>query len=444
MSFKKSGGGLQDEHLELIRNPLACGYLRKHAIGTQSVENLDFFIAVDDFRVEFGENGVWEEDLESMIKMAADGSEETTWPSAVISEDHMRTVAAQIYDEFVSETSGSEVCISQTERERVADMIKKLAHFGNKVFDDAMKSAIVSIKRQIMPGFNLSKSHAQYMYVREILATPVDKDEYDVRPPATSMIDDPAFDGSTAFGPDRRYTLQEILSDHLLIEEFMKFLKSQHSSENLLCYMQLVEYDRTVAENPAEEAAAYARRLTMSNSTAQRLSQQSSRSSRAGATAANMASSAQSLRTLTSSSAAASDAFSLETDNDMILLEQAIKIYRLHLSSESPMEVFIPGKVRKQVLKGMSELKPELYEQVKALSYKAIQDSFKLFTASPQYAGLVDLAADEYGALAGKQAGGGICGMLAGKGSGGGRTFERSTSRPSSAAASEASAEEKN
>jgi hypothetical protein len=126
-----------------------------------------------------------------MIKMAADGSEETTWPSAVISEDHMRTgelriigskqfipryrlvpplhhfsfpplhrftasplhrfttsplhhfttppshpnppVAAQIYDEFVSETSGSEVCISQTERERVADMIKNLAHFGNKV-----------------------------------------------------------------------------------------------------------------------------------------------------------------------------------------------------------------------------------------------------------------------------------------------------------------------
>ena len=108
------------------------------------------------------------------------------------------------------------------------------------------------------------------------------------------------------------------------------------------------------------------------------------------------------------------------------------------------MEVFIPGKVRKQVLKGMSELKPELYEHVKALSYKSIQDSFKLFTASPRYARLVDLAADEYGALAGKQAGGGICGMLAGKGSGGGRTFERSTSHPSSAAASEASAEEKN
>jgi hypothetical protein len=92
-----------------------------------------------------------------------------------------------------------------------------------------------------MPGFNLSRSHAQYMYVRDILATPVDKDEYDVRPPATSMIDDPAFDGSTAFAPDRRYALQEILSDHLLIEEFMKFLKSQHSSENLLCYMQLME-----------------------------------------------------------------------------------------------------------------------------------------------------------------------------------------------------------
>ena len=30
------------------------------------VENLDFFIAVDDFRVEFGETGVWEEDLESV------------------------------------------------------------------------------------------------------------------------------------------------------------------------------------------------------------------------------------------------------------------------------------------------------------------------------------------------------------------------------------------
>ena len=26
-------------HLQLIRNPLACGYLRKHAIGTQSVRN---------------------------------------------------------------------------------------------------------------------------------------------------------------------------------------------------------------------------------------------------------------------------------------------------------------------------------------------------------------------------------------------------------------------
>merc|ERR1719453_2475443 len=104
----------------------------------------------------------------------------------------------------------------------------------------------------------------------------------------------------------------------------------------------------------------------------------------------------------------------------MILLEQAIKIYRLHLSPDSPMEVFIPGKVRKQVLKGMSELKPDLYAAVKALAYRSVEDSFKNFTATPQYAALVELAAEEYGALAGKQAGGGICGMLAGKGSGGG------------------------
>ena len=68
------------------------------------------------------------------------------------------------------------------------------------------------------------------------------QDEYDVRPPATSMIDDPSFDGATAFASDRRYTLPEILADHLLIEEFMKFLKKQHASENLLCYMQLIEY----------------------------------------------------------------------------------------------------------------------------------------------------------------------------------------------------------
>ena len=35
----------------------------------------------------------------------------------------------------------------------------------------------------------------------------------------------------------------------------MKYLKGAHSSENLLCYLQLVQYDRTAMENPADEVS---------------------------------------------------------------------------------------------------------------------------------------------------------------------------------------------
>lgn len=263
----------------ILNHPISCGYLLVFSEVEHNAENLNFIMEIDRFKDQYSDHTCWNKDwitidteLKLIQKAKADAKSESSedgkdagdssnkdenrWPSRIFTRDAMNRDIESIWENYLSDDSPNQICLSTEILRKTRKRIDNLHLYGTEVFGEALLDPIKTINRDILPRFMKSETYrvlnshlaaADPLPLASTLVVPV---------PETSLIDnDEAMDALES----RVFTLDDMLFDRYLFEEFLAYLKLQYSSENFLCVrmIHIFEYHISTKDTAAANHQAW-------------------------------------------------------------------------------------------------------------------------------------------------------------------------------------------
>lgn len=251
----------------LIHDPLCSGFLLKHCEDQFSDENMLFVIAVDRFRDYFlrdinaWPSASWKklddeyltttptpetETLDELLVGLQDPDffPQSTWPSTIVGRDAIRDVIAKIIKEYLIKDAKKWICISQTMLSNTIKRIRLLHIYGRETFSESLFDPLRTLERDIYPRFQSSLPYRRMVETKQLL----DKDSFIEKlrlPKPDRQIQTKYPKGLMQQNGKILFSLQEILEDGTLYEEFHKYLEGCYASENLKCVRAVTIYEGT-------------------------------------------------------------------------------------------------------------------------------------------------------------------------------------------------------
>ena len=279
MSFDNRYHGAKNVAIEsFIEQPIHCGYLLLFCGSQYCCENLHFAMEVERFRdifpsddASFGQR-YWREidevvqiknlppsepDIDIALFYQTDRND--LWPSSVVGRHAAEGYVQYIWDKFLSDSSISQICMSGMVLQNTIKRLKLLHIYGKEVFSEALIDPMKTMRKDVMPRFLNSEIYQEL--VRQV-------DSCRMLPAASTLIvpypkTDALVDSLTQKDLDSGLThldVIDIMNDRMLYEEFLLYLRSTVSSENLLCMRLIVMYKNSFTEYPPPSQSASSER----------------------------------------------------------------------------------------------------------------------------------------------------------------------------------------
>ena len=221
---------------KLISNPICCGYLRLFCLSQYNSENLDFILAVDEFRdMFFEENDIWNEiswrDIDDQLSGTGGDNVKFNWTSSA-DLTHVNKVLKQISDRYLLAHSETQICNSESCIQRTLKRMENVHLYGPEVFEEACIDPIKTMRKDILPRFLVSDVHKRMISDLASCDPPPAAGSLTVPPPLNKLLSQTPI---AELSEDRMYTLDEVIECMLLYNEFLTYLRSMVCSENLIC-----------------------------------------------------------------------------------------------------------------------------------------------------------------------------------------------------------------
>ena len=248
----------------VIMNPLCCGYLLQFCEAQHNSENVRFFLEVDEFMDLFAadkDRDIWKHGFEEIDNRAKflevdemrkhsdiggmrNKKRDVLWPSLTDKSAAMDKIEV-ILHKYLNNDSSSQVCISDPLIDQTMKRIGLLHLYGPKVFEEATIEPIKTMKKDILPRFLASDTFRKMIAnVSSCEPTPPPASELKVPPPRSWILTASTLD---ELPETRRFQLGEILNCLHLYNEFLSFLRSRVSSENLICVRMIDIFQELVS-----------------------------------------------------------------------------------------------------------------------------------------------------------------------------------------------------
>jgi hypothetical protein len=180
--------------------------------------------------------------------------EDCSWPSRIVDRLTAEHMALTIWENYLSETSPTEVCVPPTVLANTKRRMVYLDLYGSEVFREALVEPLKTIQRDTLPRFFKSKL---YEKMKNFLSA-----SRPLPPPESLRVPPPSNGILVALSAEdlaqKEFDLNEILLDGLLYDDFLRFLRAKFCSENLLCVRMILLFEENIRlENwdTAEEQA---------------------------------------------------------------------------------------------------------------------------------------------------------------------------------------------
>ena len=242
--------------LAILHDPIQCGYLLNFTECEHNSENLCFIMMVSRFRDAFNKDiDAWSKSW-TEIDREITGQDEhylthmTTWPSTQLLKPTIGKMAQAIWDEFLSDTAKSQIFMSAKVATNTKRRMLLLDLYGPDIFSEALLDPINTINNDILPRFLASKSKVDMDQRIQLLKTKLTQSDIQIPPP----IDDPLLKPSrrSTFRARKLFTLNEILNNRTLYDEYLKYLESKLSHANLLCIRMINIFEDLCMDESSE------------------------------------------------------------------------------------------------------------------------------------------------------------------------------------------------
>lgn len=341
----QSGHHFSADHL--VHDPLCSGFLLKHCKEQFSDENMLFIVAVDRFRDYFHRDHLawpqipWKkldeeyitvtpetETIDEFLESLQDQNffPECTWPSSVVSRDSAREIISKIIREFLIKDADKWICISQLILSNTMKRIRLLHIYGQKAFSEALFDPVRTIERDTYPRFQTSPHIRRMIDTKQTLEKKAYIEKFKLPRPEFSLQN--KYTKQQLQSGQLMFTLTEIIEDGSLYEEFRKYLVSCVSEENLKCIRAITIFKDTFNANPVNRQ---------------------------------------------------------KKDVNHASIEFALLIYRYFVAPRAPLEICVSHAHINEILRGLADPYPTLFEPVERSAMSCLQTHFATFRNTPQY-----------------------------------------------------------
>lgn len=220
-----------------------------------NAENMLFLIEIEKFREALKpDKALWPGNYKEIDNLVAiDPGKEWKWRSRInltSVNEHIK----YIYDNFINEGSEHQICISTAVLGRTNERVALVAAYGRETFHEISIDPFRTLEKDILPRFVTSAAYRNLCEKLDMITHLPTGDTLVVEPPA----DETDLVMGSAFGVDRKFSLDEILQTKFLYCAFLNNLKAKMSSENLLCKRLIILFKDKLAAGDAAGADAIA------------------------------------------------------------------------------------------------------------------------------------------------------------------------------------------
>ena len=251
-----------------VESPIHCGYLLLFCGSQYCSENLHFAMEVDRYRdifsfdiASFGKKS-WRELDESLqiksspipdvkidIALFYKTNNNALWPSSIVIRDAVEGYVKYIWDKFLSDSSATQICMAGTVLQNTIKRLKLLHIYGREVFSETLIDPMKTMRKDILPRFLNSEIYQELLkQIQSCYKLPAAA-MLVVPPPNADSIMDTLTQRDLSAGLIH-LDVTDILNDRFLYNEFLSYLQSIVSSENLLCMRLIAIFKETFREQP--------------------------------------------------------------------------------------------------------------------------------------------------------------------------------------------------
>jgi hypothetical protein len=263
-----------DEIESFVEQPIHCGYLLLFCGSQYCSENLHFAMEVDRYRdifsfdsASFGRRS-WRE-IDELVQIKSVPTSDTNidiaafyksncdadWPSTIIIRDAVEGYVKYIWDKFLSDNSPTQICMSGIVLQNTVKRLKLLHIYGKEVFSEALIDPMKTMRKDVLPRFLNSDIYQE-------LLKQVKSCNY--LPTAAALVVPPPHSDATVEALTQKelnaglihLDVIHVINDRLLYNEFLSYLQSIVSSENLLCMRLIVIFKSRFNEQPPPSQSA--------------------------------------------------------------------------------------------------------------------------------------------------------------------------------------------
>jgi Regulator of G protein signaling domain len=254
----------------------------------------------------------------------------TSWPSSVIRREAVEADVVSIWDKFVCDRSSTQICMSALVLENTIKRLKLLHLYGPEVFAEMLLDPLKTMKKDILPRFLLSPVYREMhdrlesvKYLPSASALNVSPPDADMKVASLAQSDiDCNLSGLDA---------ADAVEDRLLYGEFLLYLRSIVSSENLLCLRSIFFFRELCAKSVSGSASC-----------------------------------------------------SYEAT------ERAWEIYKFFIAPGSAYEISLSSRRSKEVMQYLACPHEKMFEKVQKSALSALRVHWEQYKKSPQFSKLVD------------------------------------------------------
>ena len=363
-SLRLNTGNLRTAHLStmmaVIQDPVQCGFLLEFCTRQHNSENLCFIMMVSRLRDAMSTDAKawpksWSQiDAECLAKANSTGapidSIDTDWPSKTLSKVAISKLVQTIWDNFLSDDATHQICMSSQVSDNTKRRIQLLCLYGPEVYTEALIDPIKTINKDVLPRFLASPLYAD-MKLRLASLTQKSSTAKLVVPSPDKMA---LLEKKTEiFHEKRLFSLHEILENRVLYNQFLSHLQKKMSVENLLCYRMILIFEEqmtAISEMHVER----------------------------------------------------------DSPTKVEAVNQAWTIYRYFVAPDSPYEVSLHSRHKKEIMISLACPYHAMFDELKKSTYSVLTVNFNAFKFTDEYRCLWKVMREARGGLAAMLVGSGL------------------------------------
>jgi len=246
---------------------IPCGYLLTFCNIEHNAENLLFIMECEKFKKKYKDKDsdvqAWTKtwididvalgvkDLNYKSDYSTYDQGDGNWTHPKISRREMLNDVVKLFDDFLSDDSPDQICLSKEQVQRTQFRIQNLHLYGTEVYGEVLVDPFKTMNKDIMPRFTKSAIYTE-LQTRMSSIDPL---------PLATSLEDYSPDESFVLDPEwmadvdtYTFDLEDMLIDKYLYDKFLEYLQELNTPEHLLCYRTIQTYEDFVKEGEFESA----------------------------------------------------------------------------------------------------------------------------------------------------------------------------------------------